>query len=79
MLKIVTQMLILEYLKATIRINNETDDVEIVNLFNFTLKYIVFNWCNNYLGDYPYCTFAKLQLAFHKRCRKVQNDEQVYT
>ncbi len=42
--------------KATIRTNSETDDGEIVNLFNFTFKDIVFNWCNNYLGDYSYCT-----------------------
>jgi hypothetical protein len=36
------------------------------------------DWCNNYLGDYPNCTFAKLQLAFCKRYIKDQNDEQVY-
>jgi len=30
------------------------------------------------MGDYLDCTFAKLQLAFCKRYRKVQNDEQVY-
>jgi hypothetical protein len=46
--------------KASIRINGEIEDVEIVNLFSFTLKDIVFNWCNNYMGDYPNCTFAKL-------------------
>ncbi len=46
--------------KATIRTNSETDDVKIVNMFNFTFKDIVSNWCNNYLGDYPYCTFIEL-------------------
>jgi hypothetical protein len=30
------------------------------------------------MGDYPYCTFAKLQLIFCKRYNKVLNDEQVY-
>ncbi len=30
------------------------------------------------MGDYLDCTFVKLQLAFCKRCKKVQNDEQVY-
>ncbi len=50
--------------KATIRANGETNDVEIVNLFSFTLRNIVFDWCNNYVGDYPYCTFVELQLAF---------------
>jgi hypothetical protein len=38
----------------------------------------VSNWCNNYIGDYLDCIFVKLQLAFCKRYRKVQNDEQVY-
>jgi len=46
--------------KVAIKANGETDDVEIVNLFNFTFKDIVFNWCNNYMGDYPDCTFVKL-------------------
>ncbi len=63
--------------KATIKANNEINDVEIVNLFNFTFRNIVFHYCNNYLGDYPDYTFAKLQLTFCKRYRKVQNDEQV--
>jgi hypothetical protein len=44
--------------KTTIRTNSEIDDLEIINMFSFTLKYIVFNLCNNYMGDYPNCTFA---------------------
>jgi hypothetical protein len=47
-----------------IRINNETYDAEIVNMFSFTFKDIVFDWCNNYMGKYLKSTFAKLQLAF---------------
>jgi len=61
--------------KASIRANSETNDAEIVNMFNFIFKDIVFNWCNNYLGDYPNYIFAKLQLTFCKRYIKVQNDE----
>jgi hypothetical protein len=64
--------------KIAIRANSEIDDVEIVNIFSFTLKDIVSNWCNNCMGDYPYCTFAKLQLAFCKRYKKVQNGEHVF-
>jgi hypothetical protein len=30
------------------------------------------------MGDYSYCIFAKLQLVFCKRYKKVHNDEQVY-
>ncbi len=47
-------------LKATIKTNGETKDAEIVNLFSFTLKDIMSDWCNNYMGDYSNCTFAKL-------------------
>ncbi len=50
--------------KVTIRENSETYDVEIVNLFGFTLRDIVFNWCNNYMGEYPNYTFTKLKLLF---------------
>jgi hypothetical protein len=64
--------------KVAIRTNSETYDVQIVNLFSFTLKDIVSYWCNNYLEDDPDYIFTKLQLAFCKRYRKVQNDEQVY-
>jgi hypothetical protein len=64
--------------KAAIRANNEKDDAKIINVFNFTLRDIVSNWCNNYMGDYLHCTFVELQLTFCKRYRKVQNDEQVY-
>jgi hypothetical protein len=46
--------------KATIKANGETKDVKFVNLFSFTLKDILFDWCNNYMGNYPYCTFVKL-------------------
>jgi len=44
--------------KATIKINGETDNAEIINLSSFALRDIVSNWCNNYMGDYPYYTFA---------------------
>ncbi len=62
--KILTQMFMLEYL---IKANSETDDAKNVHLFNFTFRDIVSDWCNNYMGDYPYYTFAKLELAFCKR------------
>ncbi len=47
--------------------NNEIDDAKIVNLFSFTFKDIMFDWCNNYIRDYPNCTFVELQLTFCKR------------
>jgi len=44
--------------KVAIRADNEIDDVKIVNLFSFTFKDIMSDYCNNYLGDYPNYTFA---------------------
>jgi len=46
--------------KATVKANGETEDVEIVNLFSFTLRDIMFDWRNNYMGDYLDYIFAKL-------------------
>jgi hypothetical protein len=34
-----------EVFKATIKANNEIDDAKIVNMFSFTLKDIMFDWC----------------------------------
>jgi hypothetical protein len=64
--------------KAPIRTNGEIEYAKIVNIFSFTFRDITFDLCNNYMGDYPNCIFAKLQLVFYKRYRKVQNDEQVH-
>jgi hypothetical protein len=46
--------------KFAIKKNGETKDAKIVNLFNFTLKDIIFDWCNNYMGNYPNCNSTKL-------------------
>jgi len=46
--------------KAAIKINGDIEDAKIVNMFNFILKDTMFDCCNNYMGDYPHCTFVKL-------------------
>jgi hypothetical protein len=46
--------------KIAIKSNNETNNAKFDNLFIFTFKDIVFSWCNNYMGNYPDYTFAKL-------------------
>ncbi len=53
--------------KIAIRVNGETKDVKIVNLFSFTLKDTMSNQCNNHMRYYPNYIFIKLQLAFCKR------------
>jgi hypothetical protein len=45
-------------LKVDIRANGETKSVKFVDLFSFTLRNTMSNWCNNYTGDYLNCTFA---------------------
>ncbi len=52
--------------KVIIKANGETKDVDIGNQFSFTFKDNVYDWCNNYMGDYQDCTFAELQLNFYK-------------
>jgi hypothetical protein len=64
--------------KVAIRAYDDIEDVKIINLFSFTLRDTISDWCNNYMGDYLGCIFAKLQLTFYKQFRIVQNDEQVY-
>jgi hypothetical protein len=44
--------------KATIKANSETNDGEIINLFSFTFRNIMSDWCNNYIGNYLDCIFT---------------------
>jgi hypothetical protein len=46
--------------KTTIKANGEKEDVKLVNMFSFTLKDTMSNWCNNYMGDYLECIFVEL-------------------
>jgi hypothetical protein len=46
--------------KATIKINGEIEDAKIVDLFSFTLRNNVSNWCNNCMGDYLDSIFVEL-------------------
>ncbi len=45
---------------VAIKSNGEIEDAKMVNLFSFTFKDIVFDCCNNYMGDYWNCTFVEL-------------------
>jgi hypothetical protein len=46
--------------KVAIKTNVEIKNAEIVNIFSFTFKDTISDWCNNYIGNYPEYTFAKL-------------------
>jgi hypothetical protein len=53
-------------------------EVDIINLFGFTLKDNIFEWGENFIQDHPNCTFEKLEQAFCKRFIAVKNNEVVY-
>ncbi len=64
--------------KKAIKINGEIVEFDIINLFSFTPRVRIFEWGENYVQDYPNCTFEKLEQAFCKRFRIMKNDEEVY-
>ncbi len=38
--------------KAAIKINGEIKNAKIINMFSFTIRDIVSDWCNNYLREF---------------------------
>jgi hypothetical protein len=40
--------------------NGEIENAENVNFFSFSFRNIVFDWCNNFMGDYLDYTFVEL-------------------
>jgi hypothetical protein len=53
-------------------------EVDIINLFGFTLKDNISKWGKNYVQDHPNCTFEELEQTFCKRFITMKNDEEVY-
>ncbi len=53
-------------------------DVDIINMFGFTLRDNIFEWGENYVQDQPNCTFEGLEQAFCKQFRIIKNDEELY-
>jgi len=52
--------------KKAIKANGETMEVDIMNLFRFTLKDSIFEWGESYVQDHPKCIFEKLEQTFCK-------------
>ncbi len=63
--------------KKTIKVNGETMEADIINLFSFTLKDIIFEWGENCVQDHPNYTFEELEQAFCKRFKTIENDENI--
>jgi hypothetical protein len=47
--------------KKPIKANGETMEVDIINLFGFTLEDNIFEWGENYFQNHPNCTFEELE------------------
>jgi hypothetical protein len=47
--------------KKAIKANGETMEVDIINLFGFTLEDNIFEWGENYFQNHPNCTFEELE------------------
>jgi hypothetical protein len=46
-------------------------EVNIINLFGFTFRDIIFEWGENFIQDHPNCTFEKLEQIFCKQFKTV--------
>jgi hypothetical protein len=64
--------------KKAIKANSETMEVDIINLFGFTLKDNIYEWGENYVQDHSNCTFKELEQAFCKQFKIVKNNEEAY-
>jgi hypothetical protein len=64
--------------KKAIKANGEIVEVDIINLFGFTLHDNISEWGENFIQDHPNYTFDELEQAFCKHFWIVKNDEKVY-
>jgi hypothetical protein len=57
----------IKVLKKTIKVNGETMEVNIANLFGFILRDNILKWGENFVQDHPNYIFEELEQAFCKR------------
>jgi hypothetical protein len=63
-------------IKKAFKVNGETVEADIINLFGFTLKDCIFEWGENYIQDHQNYNFEELEQAFYKRFKTMKNDEE---
>jgi hypothetical protein len=61
-----------------VKVNAETSEEYIINVFNYMLRDTTSNWCHKYMLKFLDYIFSKLTHAFCKCQRKTQNDKQIY-
>ncbi len=64
--------------QKAVQANGESNDLDVVNLFCFTLKDAILEWGDNFMSSHLGCTFVELEVAFCKWYQKVQTYKQVY-
>jgi hypothetical protein len=52
-------------------------EANIINMFGFIFIHSYYEWGENFVQDYPNCTFEKLKQAFCKWFITMKNDEEV--
>jgi hypothetical protein len=63
--------------KAT-KVNGEIVEVDIINKFGFTLQDNILDWGENFAQNHPNYIFEKLEHAFYKYFRTMNNNEEIY-
>ncbi len=61
-----------------IQANGEKNDVDIINIFCFTLHNAISEWGEIFMKAHLVCWFEELKAAFCKPDQKAQMDKQVY-
>jgi hypothetical protein len=65
-------------LENPIKVNGEKRDIDVMNLFSFTLQDTISEWSENFMQSQMGCIFLELEVAFCKHYCIVQNDEHDY-
>jgi alkylhydroperoxidase/carboxymuconolactone decarboxylase family protein YurZ len=66
------------FFKKVIRANEKIMEVDIINLFGFTLRYDILEWGKKFVHDHLNCTFEELEQTFCKHFQTMENDEKIY-
>jgi hypothetical protein len=61
-----------------IQVNGEKQNVDIVNLVCFTLRYVISKWGENFMQSHPNCILLELETTSCKLYCTIQNSEHVY-
>ncbi len=64
--------------KKAIKVDVETMENDIINMFGFTLNDNLSKWGENYVPNHPNYFFEELEQAICKWFKIVKNDEEVY-